>query len=156
MPEKSSIPPLFSQVDVTTGSQRPTYVGGMDEQTELLRDVLSAQDRTNELLEELVSTLTAQQRRRHEEMERWRGANPVVAEGCRDAAEVLSEVQVEYLRRLTEDVRDTGDEMVYGDFMLAEFVDRYGPRLAHLNGVIQALAQLGGGHPAPADEEQEG
>ena len=26
--------------------------------------------------------------------------------------------------------------------MLNEFVDRYGPRLAHLNGVLQILAQL--------------
>jgi hypothetical protein len=25
---------------------------------------------------------------------------------------------------------------------LTEFVDRYGPRLAHLNGVLQMLAQL--------------
>ncbi|MEQ8848129.1 hypothetical protein [Botrimarina sp.] len=156
MAEKSTVPPYFSQVDVSSGAQRPTHVGPADEQTELLRDVLNAQDRTNELLEELVSTLTAQQRRRQEEIERWRGANPGVADGCREAAEVLSEVQVEYLRRLTDDVRDTGDEMVYGDFLLSEFVDRYGPRLAHLNGVIQALAQLGGGQPTTADEEQEG
>jgi hypothetical protein len=26
--------------------------------------------------------------------------------------------------------------------MLTEFVDRFGPRLAHLNGVIQVLSQL--------------
>jgi hypothetical protein len=32
--------------------------------------------------------------------------------------------------------------MVEGDFVLNEFIDRYGPRLAHLNGVIQVLAQL--------------
>jgi hypothetical protein len=29
-----------------------------------------------------------------------------------------------------------------------EFVDRVGPRLAHLNGVLQVLAQLGSGVPA--------
>ena len=29
-----------------------------------------------------------------------------------------------------------------GDFLLNEFVDRYGPRLAHLNGVLQVLSQL--------------
>jgi hypothetical protein len=27
--------------------------------------------------------------------------------------------------------------------MLNEFVDRFGPRLAHLNGVLQVLSQLG-------------
>jgi hypothetical protein len=31
--------------------------------------------------------------------------------------------------------------------MLNEFVDRFGPRLAHLNGVLQVLAQLSA--PAP-------
>jgi len=29
-----------------------------------------------------------------------------------------------------------------GEFMLNEFVDRFGPRLAHLNGVLQVLSQL--------------
>jgi hypothetical protein len=32
--------------------------------------------------------------------------------------------------------------MMEGEFMLNEFVDRFGPRLAHLNGMIQVLAQL--------------
>jgi hypothetical protein len=29
-----------------------------------------------------------------------------------------------------------------GEFVLSEFVDRFGPRLAHLNGMLQVLAQL--------------
>ena len=35
-----------------------------------------------------------------------------------------------------------------GDFMLNEFVDRFGPRLAHLNGVLQVLSQLSSTHDA--------
>lgn len=153
MPQEPSVPQLFSQLDVTTGTHRPTHVTPADEQTELLRDVLSAQDRTNELLEELVGAMTRQQRQRREELQRWRDANPNLAEGCRDAAETLSEVQTDYLERLTDEVRDSGEDLGYGDFMLAEFLDRYGPRLTHLNGVIQALAQLGGGTPVEQDDE---
>jgi hypothetical protein len=37
--------------------------------------------------------------------------------------------------------------------MLNEFIDRYGPRLAHLNGVIQVLAQLSS-VPNPANSQQ--
>jgi hypothetical protein len=37
-----------------------------------------------------------------------------------------------------------------GEFMLNEFVDRFGPRLAHLNGVLQVLTQLGS-TPNPAN-----
>lgn len=154
MSEKTSLPQLFSQVDVTTGAQRPTHVGPGEEHTEVLRDVLTAQDRTNELLEELVGALTAQQRGRREEMERWRDGNPQLASNCREAAETLSEVQTDFLEKLTEDVRENGDDMAFGDFMLTEFVDRYGPRLAHLNGVIQALAQLGGNAGAEAEEAE--
>jgi hypothetical protein len=58
------------------------------------------------------------------------------------AAEALSRVQTEFLENLTIDVKDNYDNLVDGDFALNEFVDRYGPRLAHLNGVLQVLSQL--------------
>ena len=133
---------LFSQVDVTTGSPPQTVLSPREEHAELLRDVLAAQDRTNELLEELVGTLSAAHKQRANELTQWRKANPELADGCRTAAEALSRVQVEYLDRMTEEINDTGDELMDGEFFLNEFIDRYGPRLAHLNGVIQVLAQL--------------
>ena len=154
MSDKPLLTPLFSQVDVTTGSQPHTSVAPAEEHSELLREVLVAQDRTNELLEELVGALTAQHKQRAAELGKWRNANPRLAEQCRDAAETLSGVQVEFLERMTEEVHDSQDELAYGDFLLTEFVDRYGPRLAHLNGVIQALAQLGGA-VASAEQQQE-
>ncbi|MEM8864592.1 MAG: hypothetical protein AAGF31_03495 [Planctomycetota bacterium] len=143
--------PLFSQVDVSTGSQPQSVLPPGEEQTELLRDVLSAQDRTNELLEELVGAMAAQHKQRGQELKQWKSANPKLADNCRDAAEALSKVQVEYLERMTEDIADSKDDLVYGEYMLNEFIDRYGPRLAHLNGVIQVLAQLSS---APADSEK--
>jgi hypothetical protein len=108
----------------------------------LLRDVLAAQDRTNEILEELVCIMGTQQKQRAQELHQWRHANPQLAESCRSAAEALSRVQVEYLDRITEEINDTADDLADGEFMLNEFVDRFGPRLAHLNGMIQVLAQL--------------
>jgi hypothetical protein len=120
------------------------------EHSELLRDVLSAQDRTNELLEELLGVMATQQKQRAQELHQWRSANPELAEACRSAAEALSRVQVEYLERMTEEINDTAEDLVEGEFMLNEFVDRFGPRLAHLNGVIQVLAQLSS-TPAPAN-----
>ncbi|MEM1303587.1 MAG: hypothetical protein AAGG46_01745 [Planctomycetota bacterium] len=152
--EQSPLAPLFSQVDVTTGSQPQTVLQPAEEQSELLREVLSAQDRTNELLEELVATLGANQKQRQHELGQWKQANPDLAERCRGAAETLSKVQVEYLDRLTDDIEDAEEDLVDGEFMLNEFIDRYGPRLAHLNGVIQVLAQLSAS-PAAAEQEQE-
>ena len=144
-------PPLFSQVDVSTGQPQPMFPP-RDEQTELLREVLAAQDRTNELLEELVSTMAAAQKQRQNELNQWRSAHPALASACREAAEGLTRVQIEYLDRMTDEINATSDDMVDGEFVLNEFIDRYGSRLAHLNGVIQVLAQLSS-VPNPANSQ---
>ncbi|MEN1682030.1 MAG: hypothetical protein AAGJ46_20815 [Planctomycetota bacterium] len=143
--------PLFSQVDVGAAAQPQPVLSPTEQQTELLREVLSAQDRTNELLEELVGAMGAQQKQRVAELKQWKSANPELADNCRDAAESLSKVQVEYLERMTDEISDSKEDLVFGEFMLNEFIDRYGPRLAHLNGVIQVLAQLSS---ASGDKDQ--
>jgi len=43
---------------------------------------------------------------------------------------------------MTEEINDTSDDMVEGEFLLNEFIDRFGPRLAHLNGVIQSAGPV--------------
>jgi hypothetical protein len=146
-------PSLFSQVDVTTASRPQPVLSSSYDPTELLREILAAQDRTNELLEELASTVAATQKQRANELNQWRNAHPALASACREAAEALTRVQIEYLDRMTDEINDTSDDMVEGDFLLNEFIDRYGPRLAHLNGVIQVLAQLSS-VPNPANTQQ--
>lgn len=134
---------LFSHsVDVTTGSPTHSLMSHREEPSELLREVLHAQDKTNELLEELLATMATVQKQRANELNQWRNAHPALAEACGDAAEALSRVQVEFLNRMAEEINDTCDDLVEGDFVLNEFIDRFGPRLAHLNGVIQVLSQL--------------
>ena len=144
--DRPPVPPLYPQVDVAPTAGRPHAVSAEPrsdvEQTRLLRDLLAAQDRQNELLEELVAQMGASQKQRHLELNQWRAANPELATGCRQAAETLSRVQSEFLLRLVDEVRDNGEHLADGEFMLSEFVDRFGPRLAHLNGIIQVLAQL--------------
>ena len=139
----SSAPAIYTQVDVTAASAHPAAAAHSGvEQTELLREVLAAQDRTNEILEELVNIMATSHKQRLQELHQWKNANPRLANSCREAAEALSRVQVEYLERMTEEINETAEDMTYGEFTLNEFVDRFGPRLAHLNGVIQVLAQL--------------
>jgi hypothetical protein len=150
---RHSSPTLFSQLEVSTGSHALQTSGSSEEPVILLRDVLSAQERTNELLEELVTTMAATQKQRANELTQWRNAHPELAYACREAAEALSRVQIDYLNRMTDEINDTSDDMVEGEFLLNEFIDRFGPRLAHLNGVIQVLAQLSS-VPNPANTQQ--
>jgi hypothetical protein len=138
-----SRPPLFSQIDVSQPAYQAAPAGRHEvEQTRLLREILSAQDRQNELLEELVTHLGNSQKQRANELGQWKQANPHLARSCRMAAEALGKVQTEFLESLTTEVASNYENLLEGEFMLNEFVDRFGPRMAHLNGLLQVLSQL--------------
>ncbi len=130
-------------LDVSAGSGEPaTPQTPATEITELLRHLVVAQDRQNELMEELVDQMNANQRQRVAELSQWKEANPILARRCRSAAEALGQVQTEFIENMTVEINDNYESMLEGNFMLNEFVDRFGPRLAHLNGVLQLLSQL--------------
>ncbi len=147
MPERVTPPTIFPPVEVTTTTHTHTHHAPERHETELvrlMRELVSAQDRQNELLEEMVNQMAANQRQRNQELQQWKNANPDLAGKCRTAAEALSQVQTAFLHTMTEEVIENAEALTDGEFMLSEFVDRFGPRLAHLNGVLQVLAQLGG------------
>jgi len=140
--DNRSVSSMFTQVDISAANEAPQPQSRQDEQTELLRDILSAQDRNNALLEELLRTMNTAHKQRSVELNQWKQANPALARQCRQAAETLSRIHVEYLDTMTEEITASADGLMEGEFLLNEFVDRFGPRLAHLNGMIQVLAQL--------------
>ena len=155
MPRDTQPGSLFTQVDITAGTHVPRPISSQfaqEEQLSLLRGVLAAQDRTNELLEEIVTNMGAMHRQRTTELTQWKDANPALAESCRYASEALTRVQVAYLDQITREINDNEESMVDGEYALNEFVDRFGPRLAQLNGVIQVLATLSNtSNPAAAE-----
>ncbi|MEM7785865.1 MAG: hypothetical protein AAF939_00990 [Planctomycetota bacterium] len=142
--ESQDISPVF-RIDVAQSASEPQLNAAQSAQSEmvaLLHQLVVGQDRQNELLEEMVEQMNASQRQRANELNQWKDANPLLARRCRAAAEALSQVQTEFLQNMTVEVNDSFEDMIDSDFVLNEFVDRYGPRLAHLNGVLQLLAQL--------------
>lgn len=114
----------------------------------LLRELVAGQQRQNKLLESLAESTANMQKQRMNELQQWKEANPHLARSCRRAAETLSRVQTQFLETMTDEITDNEECLLDGEFMLNEFVDRFGPRMAHLNGVLQVLAQLGSGVPA--------
>lgn len=144
--------PMFSQMDVSAHreAEEPSAV---TEHTFLLQDILSALDRQNELMEELIGVLGAKQRRKATELSQWRKAHPRLANNCRQSAELLGRVQMEFLGNMTEEIRDNAESFMDGEFMLGEFVDRYGPRLAHMHSMLQVLSQLAGPPESDSDED---
>ncbi|MCA9153351.1 MAG: hypothetical protein KDA51_09125 [Planctomycetales bacterium] len=130
------------RIDVSAESAQPTPSDENSLMIALLRQMIFNQDRTNKLLEQLVEQTGAIQKQRATELGQWKEQNPDLARRCRKAAETLARVQNEFLTSLTEEVLDNEDCLMDGEFMLNEFVDRFGPRMAHLNGVLQVLSQL--------------
>ena len=143
--DPQQVPPLFTHVDVTAGTPAKKESENqldLEQVVGLLREVVANQDRQNQLMEELVSQMSASQRQRAAELGQWKQANPGLARNCRLAAESLSKAQTEYLRNLTEEITDNEEGLADSDYLLNELIDRFGPRLAHLNGVLQVLSQL--------------
>jgi hypothetical protein len=116
----------------------------------LLHQMVEGQKKQITLLEEMNNYLGMGHKQRQQELNQWKEANPKLAQNCRYATETLSKVQTQFLESITKDVFENEDSLHDSDFMLNEFVDRFGPRLAHLNGVLQVLSALSA--PAPAAE----
>jgi hypothetical protein len=152
MAQKPQEIPTVFRIDVSPTASEANLVNqnkkADSEMTALLKQLVVGQNRQNEMLEELIDQMGAAQRQRAAELGQWREANPALARRCRAAAEALSQVQTEFLENITIDIKENYENMLDGDFALNEFVDRYGPRLAHLNGVLQVLSQLSSVAPA--------
>lgn len=143
--DPQDLSPIF-RIDVSPNTSEPVMgqpdISPNQEIVSLLHQLVLGQERQNELLEDLIDQMSAAQRQRASELGQWKAANPRLARRCRAAAEALSQVQTEFLENLTIEVNENYENMMDGEFVLNEFVDRYGPRLAHLNGVLQLLSQL--------------
>lgn len=154
--EPNEFPSMFS-IDVSAEPSTPTNGEGGDpaETTvALLRQLVAGQERQNQLLHDISDHLTLAQKQRAAELGQWKEANPELSQYCRYAAESLSRVQTQFLEKLTDEIAENEDSFMDGDFMLSDFVDRYGPRLAHLNGVLQVLSQLSSQPAAPNKNQQ--
>ena len=146
--------PVFS-IDVSADASssntppRPAEVGAA--LVALTRHLIESQQRQNQLLDQILQVnkqvLQASNQansQRQNELTQWRNAHPKLVRSCKQALETLSNVQTEFLHNLADEVADSKDALTDSDYVFAEFLDRYGPRMAHLNGVLQVLNHLGG------------
>jgi hypothetical protein len=153
-------PRLFSPVftiDVSTNPQAAT--GSKIDANELivglLKQLVDGQQREIKLLEEVAHWVGLNHKQRQNELSNWKKANPDLARSCRIAAEALTKVQNEFIHKLTEDAADNHEDMLDSEYALSEFVDRFGPRMAHLGGVLHMVSQLSAQKDTPATEPAE-
>ena len=136
--------PIFS-IDVSAdpaAEQQSSQIDANELLVMLLKQLVEGQKKEIALLQEIAHHIAGPHKARHQELMKWKEAHPELADNCRGATELLGKVQEQFLCNLTTEIADSDETLVDSDFMLNEFVDRFGPRLAHLNGVLQILAQL--------------
>jgi hypothetical protein len=117
----------------------------------LTRQLVEVQNRQNQLIEQLLhvnkqvlQTANQANNQRQSEITQWRNAHPHLVNSCKSALEILSGVQTEFLQKMADEVEDSKDDLAESDYVFSDFLDRYGPRMAHLNGVLQVLSHLAG------------
>jgi hypothetical protein len=147
--------PMFS-IDVTADATTEPAAAKIDANElicVLLRQLVEGQQREIKLLEEIAHHVSLHHKQRTVDIAHWKEQNPDLARSCRIAAEALVKVQNQFIHNMTEEVADNQETLNDSEFMLSEFVDRFGPRLAHLNGLLTVMSQLSLANPPPQPEK---
>jgi hypothetical protein len=153
--DPSPFSPVFSinvSADATspqTREQRPADLAST--LIALTRQLVEVQNRQNQLIEQLLhvnkqvlQSANQANNQRQTEIAQWRNAHPHLVRSCKSALETLSGVQTEFLQKMADEVEDSKDDLADSEYVFSDFLDRYGPRMAHLNGVLQVLSHLAG------------
>lgn len=109
---------------------------------EMQRQILEVQRQELDLLRETVQVSREQRARQVADLERWQQGHAHVLESCKGTLGQLEQVHAALMSDLTVYVEDNHDNLMDGDFALSDFVDRFGPRLAHLNTMLAVLRPL--------------
>lgn len=150
------VSPTGQGPQAVTGSNDPivllNVLANLQSQTlDLLRQNLETQRQVLELTREASQMARDQRARQIAELERWQNAHELVLDPCRTALAQLEQVHASLMGELASYVREHHEDLMDGDFILSDFVDRFGPRLAHVNTMLAVLRPLAAAAPRKAE-----
>jgi len=109
---------------------------------EVQRQTLEIQRQQLDISRELLQVNREQRARQGAELERWQAGHEPILDTCRETLTKLEQVHAALMSELSIYVDDNHENLLEGDFSLSDFVDRFGPRLAHLNTMLAVLRPL--------------
>jgi hypothetical protein len=109
---------------------------------DILRQSLEIQRQELELTREIVQVNREQRSRQIAELERWQAGHENVLDASRETLGRLEQVHAALLGEMASFVEENHENLLEGEFSLTDFVDRFGPRLAHLNTMLAVLRPL--------------
>lgn len=156
-PENPSSASWTYRMEVSPTGQGPSNAGqGLHDPVVLLQHLVNLQNQTLDLLRqnleinrqeleltrEIVQVNREQRARQSAELERWQNGHQRVLDSSREALARLEQVHAALIGEMAEYVDENHENLIDGDFALSDFVDRFGPRLAHLNTMLAVLRPL--------------
>ncbi len=118
-------------------------VANLQSQTlEMQRQSLEIQRQQLELAREGAQISREQRSRQIAELERWQNSHENVLDHCKESLSNLEQVHAALISEMADYVSENHENLLDGDFALTDFVDRFGPRLAHLNTILAVLRPL--------------
>ncbi len=118
-------------------------VANLQSQTlELQRQGLEIQRQQLELAREAAQIAREQRSRQIAELERWQNSHENVLDHCKESLSNLELVHASLMGEMANYASEHHENLLDGDFALTDFVDRFGPRLAHLNTILAVLRPL--------------
>jgi len=155
--QNQNTPPWTYRMDITPTGQAPAPTSAssndpvallnlmvtlQSQSLELQKQILDTQRQQLELTRETTQMTREQRARQAAELERWQNSHGSLLGSCKETLGELEQVHASLLKDLTEYVSEYQENLVDGDFALTDFVDRFGPRLAHLNTMLAVLRPL--------------
>jgi hypothetical protein len=117
--------------------------------TDLLRQLLDVQrEQANLLKAQLAAQDNAARWRAF--LSRWSGEFPDIGGACKQVLPAVERAYLTMLKELTDRLRADDPDDLTDDFVLNEFLDRYGIRLGQLATILSQLGPLADAAP-PAD-----
>jgi small-conductance mechanosensitive channel len=106
------------------------------------KQILQNQQQQLELAKEATHVAREQRSRQIAELERWQAGHDRVIDQCRESLGQLEQVHSALMGELVNYVAEHHENLLDGDYALTDFVDKFGPRLAHLNTMLAVLRPL--------------
>jgi hypothetical protein len=130
--------PVYVMPPALTVQGQPVAAPG--ELAELLRQLIAVQQEQVALLKAQAANQDGSARWRAF-LARWESEFPGIGTACKQALPVLERAYLTLVRELTDKIASDPDALT-DEFVLAEFLDRYGMRTGQMANLISQLAPL--------------
>lgn len=123
------------------------------ETADLLRQLLDVQKEQLALAKAAAAAADSQTRWKNF-LARWQAEFPDIGVACKDVLPVIERTYLRMIAELAGRLRGDEPDDLENEFVLAEFLDKYGLRLSQLGTIVSQLSPIADATPPPAESEK--